>query len=61
MGEGTLATFLADVTTTATSLQGLTGGWFDIVVDEPALFVMIIGVPLTGFGVGLLQRLFRLG
>ena len=59
--EGTLATFLADVTTTASSLQGLTGGWFNIVTEEPALFVMIIGMPLTGYGVGLLQRLFRLG
>lgn len=61
MSEGSLASFLADAATSVTALQGFATGWFEIVMAEPALFVMIIGIPLTGFGIGILQRIFNLG
>ena len=35
------------------------GDILDVVVDTPALLIMVIGMPVVGFAVGLLGRLFR--
>ena len=55
-----LTSFLANVTTTVTSLQTIVEGWLDYAMETPALFVFIVGIPIVGFGIGLLQRLFNL-
>lgn len=31
----------------------------DVVVAQPILFIFVVGVPLVGLGVGLLNRLIR--
>lgn len=56
----TLTAFLTNCTTTVTALQPIVEGWLEYAMETPALFVTIIGIPLVGFGVSVLQRLFNL-
>lgn len=56
----TLSTFLDNVGTFLTSSIGWLGEVLDTVSASPALFVMVLAMPIAGFGVGLLSRLIRL-
>lgn len=55
-----LATFLGYISTSVTSLQGIVTGWLTVALDNPAIFVMVIAVPMCYFGVKVIQRLFNL-
>lgn len=52
--------FLADIGTFFTQSITWLGNVLDVVVQEPALLVMVIAMPVCGFAVGLLSRLIRL-
>lgn len=52
--------FLADIGTFFTQAITWLGNVLDVVVQEPALLVMVIAMPVCGFAVGLLSRLVRL-
>lgn len=56
----TLATMLESVGTFFTSALGWLGQGLDTVMASPALFVLVIAMPVAGFGVGLLKRLISL-
>lgn len=56
----TLTSVLENIGTFFTSAVGWLGTALDTVMDSPALFIMVIAMPVAGFGVGLLKRLLNL-
>lgn len=59
--EGTAMTaFLGTVGEFFTQSVTWMGDVLDVVVENPALTVMVIAMPIVGFAVGLLGRLIRL-
>lgn len=57
----TLSTLLTNVGTFFTQAITWVGEALDVVVSNPALFVMVIAIPVAGVAIGYLSRLFRLG
>ena len=55
-----MATFLSDVGTFFTQAITWMGDVLDVVVENPALLVLVIAMPVCGFAVGLLNRLIRM-
>ena len=59
--EGTAMTaFLGTVGEFFTQSVTWMGDVLDVVIENPALTVMVIAMPIVGFAVGLLGRLIRL-
>ena len=56
----TMEAFLQNIGTFFTTSTGWLGEVLNIVVENPALTVMVIAMPVVGFAVGLLGRLIRL-
>lgn len=61
MDEITMTTLLTDIGTFFTQSTTWLGDVLDIIVAQPALLIMCIAMPVVGFAVGLLGRLFRVG
>lgn len=60
MEANALTTLLDNTGTFFTEVVGWMGDVLNVVVSEPALLIMVIAIPITGFIVGLLSRLIRL-
>ena len=60
MAEGAMATFLSNIGTFFTQSIEWMGNVLDVIVENPALLVLVIAMPVVGFAVGLLRRLIRL-
>lgn len=60
MAEGAMTAFLGTVGEFFTQSVTWMGDVLDIVIENPALTVMVIAMPIVGFAVGLLGRLIRL-
>ena len=58
--ETTMATFLPEIGTFFTQAITWMGDVLDVVVENPALLVLVIAMPVCGFAVGLLNRLIRM-
>lgn len=54
-----MATFLTDIHTFFSSSMNWVVKVLDVIVANPALTVMCLAMPIVGFAVGLLSRLFR--
>lgn len=54
-----MTTFLATMTEFLTWSLTSVGSVMTTIIDTPALTVMCIAMPIIGFAVGLLTRLFR--
>lgn len=57
----TLGTMLTNIGSFFTQAITWVGEALDVVVSNPALFVMVIAIPVAGVAIGYLSRLFRLG
>lgn len=60
MATNTMADFLGNIGTFFTQSVTWMGDVLDVIVDNPALLVLVIAMPVVGFAVGLLSRLIRL-
>lgn len=60
MAEGVMSAFLTEIGTFFTQCITWLGDVLDVVVQNPALLVLVIAMPVVGFAVGLLGRLIRL-
>lgn len=60
MAEGVMSAFLTEIGTFFTQAVTWMGDVLDIIVQNPALLVLVIAMPIVGFAVGLLSRLIRL-
>ena len=60
MAVGAMTAFLGNIGEFFTQSITWLGDVLDVVVQNPALLVMVIAMPVVGFAVGLLGRLFRL-
>lgn len=60
MAEGAMTAFLGNIGDFFTQSVTWLGDVLDVVVDNPALLIMVIAMPVVGFAVGLLGRLIRL-
>ena len=60
MAEGAMTTFLGTIGEFFTQSVTWIGDVLEVVVENPALTVMVIAMPIVGFAVGLLGRLIRL-
>lgn len=60
MAEGAMSAFLTEIGTFFTQSITWLGDVLDVVVQNPALTVMVLAMPIVGFAVGLLSRLIRL-
>lgn len=60
MAEGAMTGFLGTIGEFFTQSVTWMGDVLDVVVENPALTVMVIAMPIVGFAVGLLGRLIRL-
>lgn len=60
MAEGAMTAFLTEIGTFFTQAVAWMGDVLDIIVQNPALLVLVIAMPVVGFAVGLLSRLIRL-
>ena len=60
MAEGAMTAFLGTIGDFFTQSVTWMGDVLDVVVENPALTVMVIAMPIVGFAVGLLGRLIRL-
>lgn len=56
----TMETFLTSIGAFFTQSITWLGNVLDVVIENPALLVMVIAMPVVGFAVGLLSRLIRL-
>mgnify|MGYP003291927063 CR=1 FL=1 len=56
----TMAEFLTEIGTFFTQSVTWLGDVLDVVTANPVLTVMVVGMPIVGFAVGLLGRLIRL-
>ena len=57
----TMETLLTNVGSFFTQSVTWLGDILDVIVENPALLIMCIAMPICGFAVGLLNRLFRVG
>lgn len=55
-----MADFLTTIGTFFTQSVTWMGDILDVIVENPALTVLVIAMPIVGFAVGLLGRLIRL-
>lgn len=55
-----MADILADIGTFFTSATGWMSSILNQVVSSPALLILVIAMPVVGFGFGLLRRLIRM-
>ena len=55
-----LATFLTNIGSFVTAAIGWIGSVLNTVMDNPALFVLVIAIPVAGVAIGYLSRLIRL-
>lgn len=55
-----MSAFLTNITTFFTTALQWLGILMDTVTSNPALTVMVLGLPIVGFAVGLFSRLIRL-
>lgn len=60
MAEGAMTAFLTEIGTFFTQAVTWMGDVLDIIVQNPALLVLVIAMPVVGFAVGLLSRLIRM-
>lgn len=60
MAEGAMSAFLTEIGTFFTQSITWLGDVLDVIVQNPALLVLVIAMPVVGFAVGLLSRLIRL-
>lgn len=60
MAEGAMTAFLTEIGTFFTQSITWLGDVLDVVVQNPALLVLVIAMPVCGFAVGLLSRLIRM-
>lgn len=60
MAEGAMSAFLTEIGTFFTQAVTWMGDVLNIIVENPALLVLVIAMPVVGFAVGLLSRLIRL-
>lgn len=60
MAEGAMTDFLTNIGTFFTQSITWLGNVLDVVTENPALTIMVLGMPIVGFAVGLLGRLIRL-
>lgn len=60
MAESAMTGFLGTIGEFFTQSVTWMGDVLDVVVENPALTVMVIAMPIVGFAVGLLGRLIRL-
>lgn len=60
MAEGAMESFLSTIGTFFTQSVTWMGDIIDVIVENPVLTVMVVGMPIVGFAVGLLGRLIRL-
>lgn len=60
MDTFTLATLVENVTTWFTAVIGWMGDLIDVIVSNPVLLTVVVILPITGFAVGMLSRLFNL-
>lgn len=60
MAEGAMSAFLGNIGTFFTQAITWMGEVLTVVVDNPALLVLVIAMPVCGFAVGLLNRLIRM-
>lgn len=60
MAEGAMTAFLSNIGEFFTQSVTWLGDVLDVVVQNPALLIMVIAMPVVGFAVGLLGRLIRL-
>ena len=60
MAEGAMTAFLTEIGTFFTQAIAWLGDVLDVVVQNPALLVLVIAMPVCGFAVGLLNRLIRM-
>ena len=58
--EVTLATVLESITTFFTSAIGWLGDVMQVVMENPALLIMCVCIPVAGVAIGYLSRLLRL-
>lgn len=56
----TMEAFLTNVGSFFTQSVTWLGDILDVVIESPALLVMVLAMPIVGFAVGLLSRLIRL-
>lgn len=60
MAEGAMTSFLSSIGEFFTQSVTWLGNVLDVVVENPALLILVIAMPIVGFAVGLLGRLIRL-
>lgn len=60
MAEGAMTAFLTNIGTFFTQSISWLGEVLEVVIDNPALLVLVIAMPVCGFAVGLLNRLIRM-
>lgn len=58
-GVTTMAEFLTNIGTFFTQAMTWVSDVLDVIIASPALTVLCIAMPICGFAVGLLGRLFR--
>lgn len=56
----TLSPFLTNVGSFLTAAVGWIGSVLNTVMDNPALFVLVLAIPIAGVAIGYLSRLIRL-
>ena len=59
MTETTMSTILTEIGTFFTQAVSWLGDILDVIVSNPVLLIMVVAMPVIGFAVGLLNRLFR--
>lgn len=60
MAAGAMTAFLSNIGEFFTQSVSWLGDVLDVIVENPALLIMVIAMPVVGFAVGLLGRLIRL-
>ena len=59
MTEVTMEAFLTSIGPFFTQSVTWLGDVLDVIVENPALLIMVLAMPIIGFAVGLLSRLIR--
>ncbi len=60
MAEGAMTEFLTNIGTFFTQSLTWLGEALEVVINSPALTILVLAMPIVGFSVGLLSRLIRL-
>lgn len=55
-----MATILTEIGTFFTQSVDWLGDVLDVIVSNPVLLILCVGMPIIGFSVGLLSRLIRM-